>query len=100
MPLIKKKSKIHGYGLFSTEFIPRGSVIGAFSTTPAIYATKFSIWVDDEHLRATNILKYSNHSSTPNASVSFPDMIALQDIRPGVEITWEYGASSKEHKGE
>ena len=90
--LIKKKSKVHGNGLFSTTDIPKGSVIGEFHVVPATYNTKFSIWLDDEHYRATNILKYSNHSSTPNAKLEFPQLIAKEDIKAGKEIFWAYGS--------
>lgn len=91
MSLIKKKSKIEGNGLFTTVPIYKGELVGEFSIVPATYNTKFSIWVDDEHYRATNILKYSNHSEDPNCEVDFPEMTALRDIEAGEEITWHYG---------
>jgi len=94
--LIKKKSKIHGSGLFTTEDIPKGTVIGSFDVVPATYHTKFSIWLDDELYRATNILKYSNHSSIPNAKIDFPELIAKVEIKAGEEIFWDYGDEFEE----
>lgn len=90
--LYKKKSKVHGIGLFTDSFIPEGEVIGVFTLGPAIYRTKFSIWLDDDHYRAHGILKYSNHSSSPNAVIIMGiEMVAIQDIKAGKEITWFYG---------
>jgi hypothetical protein len=86
-----KESKIHGYGLFTTETIPKGEIIGEFKVVPATYQTKFSIWIDDIMFRATNILKYSNHSSIPTARMEYPYLIADVDIKPHMEITWYYG---------
>lgn len=90
MALIKAKSKIHGYGLFSDTSIKKGELIGEFKVSKAKYETKFSIWLDGEMYRATNILKYSNYSSSPNAYVEFPYMYAKKNIPAGVEITWCY----------
>ena len=89
--LYKKKSKIHGYGLFSDKPFKKGDLIGEFKIKPAIYHTKFSIYVDDQHFKAVNILKYSNHSKNPNCEIDFPRLIAKKDIKINEELVWDYG---------
>ena len=88
--LYKDNSHIHGNGLFTTEPFKKGEVIGTFQYVVGVYNTKFSLWLDREHLRITNKLKYANHSSSPNADVVFPKLVALQDIEAGSELTWFY----------
>jgi SET domain-containing protein len=89
--LYKDKSDIEGNGLFSTVDIKKGEYIGSFGLEDAVYTTKFSIWVDDKQYKATGMVKYANHSSTPNAEVKFPEMYALKNIKAGEEILWDYG---------
>ena len=89
--LYKGKSRIHGNGLFTTDPIQKGEVIGEFDLAPAIYETMFTIWIDCVPNRALGVLKYSNHSSKPNTEIDFPEMIALRDIKSGEELTWDYG---------
>ena len=89
--LFHQKSKLHGKGLFSDKPIKKGELIGEFRVVPAIYRTKFTIWIDDEPFRATNILKYSNHSNKPNSYIDFPFMYATKNIKANSEITWDYG---------
>ena len=96
--LYKAESDVHGYGLFSDTPIYKGELVGKFSILPAVYNTKFSIWFDDDHFRATNILKYSNHSSNPNAEVNGDtlELIAISDIPAHSEIFWHYGSEFEE----
>ena len=90
--LYKKKSRISGNGLFTDSNLYKGTLIGTFKTVPAIYSTKFSILSKSGWRRAVCILKYSNHSSKPNAWVDDDlNMWALKRIKPGEEITWDYG---------
>ena len=91
MTLSRRKSKIEGHGLFTDTIIKKNELIGEFEITESRYETKFSIVVDDIRYRALGILKYSNHSSTPNARVDFPYMYAKRDIAANEEITWRYG---------
>lgn len=95
--LYKKRSSIHGMGLYTSKPIKSGSIIGIFKIVPATYDSKFTIWVDEVRYRATNILKYANHSTRPNVSVSNDVnpmecvMIAIKDIKENEEIVWNYG---------
>lgn len=91
MKLYKKKSSIEGNGLFTASEIKKDEYIGTFTVVPAIYETKFTIYHEGLKLRATCILKYSNHSENPNAWVDDDlNMWALKDIKAKEEITWEY----------
>ena len=42
-------------------------------------------------LRVKNLLRYANHSSSPNTEVIGLEMYALVDIREGEELTFHYG---------
>ena len=37
------------------------------------------------------MLRYLNHCSKPNAEFDGPDLYAISDIKPGEEITFDYG---------
>ena len=37
------------------------------------------------------MLKWLNHSSTPNVEFDGPQLYALRDIEPGEELTFHYG---------
>jgi len=107
----KGPSEIHGLGLIAQQFIPVGTTVWMFqpgfdlmipdrlmlnlSETAreqvahyAFYDVPARCWVlssDDDRL--------TNHSGSPNTSEG-PDgysSVATRDIRPGEEITWNYG---------
>ena len=92
MSLYTKKSKIQGKGLFSDVEITKGDWIGSFEGRKAIYKTRFTLWVGNVPYRIVNVLKWANHSSTPNAEVDEDqNMWALECIKVGDEILWDYG---------
>lgn len=104
------KSSISGRGLISRAFIPRGTIVWTFSPeqvrsyTPQQYR-KFSpryrrtlrkyAYTD----YAGNIIytlgdaRFFNHSCAPNTTDALCEelAVALRDIAPGDEITYDYG---------
>ena len=54
------------------------------------------LWVENddgewEGFDGENILRYLNHCKEPNAEFDGRDLYAIRDIRPGEEITFDYG---------
>ena len=86
-------SPIHGKGLFAKNFIPAGTVIGVVQGEPTATDGDHVLWIDDEngfHVQCD--LRFINHSDTPNAAY-YDDLevCAVRDIKPGEEITHDYG---------
>lgn len=76
----KKKSNIHGYGMFASKVIKKNTIIG-LGTINGIYKT--------------HIGRYTNHSSNPNIEFKFLNnedavALALKDIKKNKEILVDY----------
>lgn len=90
-----KESPLHGRGLFATERITEGEVIGWLKTKKAKKSKldgPYVLWVDGQKpVRVTCDLRFINHSSEPNAAY-YDDLsvMALRDIEPGEEILHNY----------
>ncbi|HAB18730.1 MAG TPA: SET domain-containing protein-lysine N-methyltransferase [Verrucomicrobiales bacterium] len=112
-------SRIHGLGLFSTEFVPRGAPIwrfepgfdqtfssGQLALLPAGAQAhlRWFGWVD--RLTSHWVLSgdhacFMNHDPRPNTGVSSDSLdrtvtIALRDISAGEELTCDYHAFDAE----
>lgn len=97
---IKKKSSIHGIGIFATKKITKNLL---FYKVPLVcifnnpksrcaYIGK-NLWVSDQ-----KVLNFVNHSCDPNSILNIPDkpkLIAKKDINPGEEITVDYNRTEK-----
>ena len=86
------KSRIHGTGLFATERIAAGAVLGELRTRPAQRDGPYVLTTDDGAFRVLCKLRYINHSKRPN--VAYCDdltVIALRNIKAGEELTHDYG---------
>jgi SET domain-containing protein len=90
-----KQSPLHGRGLFATEYIPEGTVIGTVKTEPAKdheLDGPYVLWVDGEKpVCVTCDLRFINHSDEPNAAY-YDDLsvMSVRDIAPGEEIVHDY----------
>ncbi len=92
-----KTSSIHGKGLFATQLIPEGAIIGVIEGRPTREDGPHVLWItDDMGIDVRNAMRYINHSPRPNAAY-FDDgeVIALQAITPGEEITHNYGGGDE-----
>ena len=88
-------SEIHGLGLFASEAIARGRVIGYLRGKPTRRDGDYVLWVSaTEGFEVSCHLRYINHSDQPNACY-YDDfsVVALRDIQPGEEITHDYGCA-------
>ena len=88
-----KDSGIHGKGLFAASHINEGDIIGSIKYNPVSEDGPYVLWVDQNTaIQVDCELKYINHSASPNACYCEDlDVVALQDIFEGEEITHDYG---------
>jgi len=97
MKFYAKKSVIHGKGIFTSQRIITGQVIGHFEwrepqnqeEIDGPYGLEFS---KDHVVFMTCDFRYINHSKNPNICL-YDDysIIALQNIKPGEELVSDYG---------
>ena len=90
------ESDIHGKGLFSRFEIERGKYLGRYHGPVAKENGMHVLWVEEDDgewvgYDGENILRYLNHCVEPNAEFNGRDLYAICDIRPGEEITFNYG---------
>lgn len=90
------ESAIHGRGLFATRTFRKGERIGSFEGVPAKRNGSHVLWYQDESdrwhgRRVLNDIRYANHSSRANAEAWGTELYAARRIRPGEEITFDYG---------
>jgi len=91
--LEKRKSKIHGFGVFATRRIPKGEKFYKIlpdkihtKTSPGHACIGEGKWVSDK------ILSWVNHSRSPNTILDTKNLvlIAKRDIPKDDEITCDY----------
>lgn len=91
--LVARESEIHGLGLFSTIEIPKGTLIGKCKARKTMMPGLHTLWLDDGNM--VDILcrlRLINHSKKPNvAYLNNLSVISLRRIRPGEELTHDYG---------
>lgn len=92
--LVARQSGIHGRGLFSTIEISKGTLLGKCKVARTTAPGPHTLWLDD-HGQMVDVLcrlKFINHSKKPNvAYLTDLSVIALRKIRPGDELTHDYG---------
>ncbi len=100
----KRRSPIHGYGLFADITIARGQSLGIY--------TGQEVEIDQENIKAGHVLyrvdengeyagarlgssplKWINHSSRPNVAMRWEtwEFYATRRIKAGEEILFDYG---------
>lgn len=101
-----KPSKIHGFGLFATQFIAEGTPLGTLDgqIIPESLHNKFELTYEWNAIEIGTLLvrpyrtKYSyiNHHRTPNlVLIGLPIVVtALNDIKKGQELTLDYRKES------
>lgn len=87
------ESPIHGKGLFAARKIKKGEVLGTVSGKWTKKDSAYTLWVsEDQGFRVECDFRYINHSKKPNAAYyDTLEVCALRDIKPGEEITHDYG---------
>jgi uncharacterized protein len=92
----RKKSEIHGYGLFARKKINKGDYMGEYDGPTVRKNGMHVLWVEDDGDEwigrdGKNLLRYLNHSQKPQAEFVGFKLYALRDIGADEEITIDYG---------
>jgi SET domain-containing protein len=110
-----RESTIHGHGLFASQAIAAGTrmvkYIGeridkAESLRRCEEGNHFIFELDDQWdidgSAPENLARFANHSCSPNSESEIENgevwLIALRDITPGAEITYNYGYGLEEYR--
>ena len=84
-----QESEIHGFGLFSTEFILKGTDLG------------ISHHFLGENLIRTPLGGFYNHSEEPNCcsviGLEYASLVTLRDVEEGEELTVLYTLNPLQH---
>lgn len=91
-----RPSPVHGTGVFATEAIGAGELIGRYEGEPTEQDGTHVLWVESddggwEGIEGTGVLRFLNHSRTPNVEFDGPDLYARRDIAAGEELFFDYG---------
>lgn len=88
-------SPIHGTGVFATRTIASGTLIGRYDGRPSRADGTHVLWVETdegwEGIDGTGVLRFLNHSRSPNAAFDGSDLYSLCRIEAGAEILIDYG---------
>lgn len=94
--LIRKKSKIHGFGIFAEKDIRKGAIFykilaKSISNKPK---PRHAFIGNNRWITDPKILNWINHSCNPNIKLDVskekPVLIAKRNIKSGEEITCNY----------
>jgi hypothetical protein len=105
--VVRKADDKGGHAVFAAEPISKGELIVVWSGTLVDGATletypasvrRYSLQVEEDHflvsLTDCEPSDYVNHSCSPNAGLSGQiSLVAMRDIAPGEEITYDYAMS-------
>jgi len=108
-------SPIHGQGGFTTRFVPKGERVIEYAGERITKAESlrrceaqnwFIFSLDEEFDLDGNVewnpARFLNHSCAPNCEAVCEEgriwIVALRDIRPGEEITFNYGYDLDDYK--
>lgn len=91
-----RKSVIHGRGVFATQRVPKGTLIGTYEGPSTSRNGRYVLWVHEHDGTVTGIvgsndLRFLNHSLKPNAVFWGAELFALGQIEPETELTIDYG---------
>jgi len=91
-----KASQIHGQGVFAKKRFRRDAFVGVYEGGETTENDTYVLWVEYDDgqivgIDGRNELRCLNHSSKPNAEFRGDRLFALREIRPGAEITFDYG---------
>jgi SET domain-containing protein len=100
--LNKRKSKIHGFGIFPSKEIKKNKVFYKVSLNKILIKPRKKCayigrgkWVSDR------VLNYVNHSCSPNSKLILgkkPYLKSIKKIKKGEEITVNYNLTEKGNK--
>ena len=103
--VIVVKTKKYGKGVFADKLIKKGEIVATFDGK--IYDDDFDDWTPDllnhtiqfakaKWRDSKGVARYLNHSCDPNCGIKkLFKVVAMRDIQPGEEITWDYEMTEK-----
>jgi uncharacterized protein len=91
-----RPSAIHGTGVFATEPIGTGALIGRYTGRPTTADGTWVLWIESDDgewdgIDGTGVLRFLNHSRSPNVEFDGADLYACRDIDTGEELVFDYG---------
>ncbi len=94
--VVARQSPIHGNGAFARVAISTGTHIGEYTGRPSSVDGTYVLWVEGDDgeyhgIDGDGVLRWLNHSSSPNVEFDGPQLFALRDIAAGEELTFHYG---------
>jgi len=96
---IKYISTEKGYGLFSTTYHKKDSIIhtlvGTESNTPSRESIRVIINGVIKHI-TDDFGKFINHSFEPSCIIKDGNLVAINDIKPNTELTFDYNDNEVE----
>ena len=99
--IIKKKSKIHGFGMFTSKRIKKGEVFYEIPANKIINKPKrrYAFIGNNKWVNDTKVLNWVNHSCKANTKLDIsrekPALIAKRNIKEREEITCDYNKTEK-----
>ncbi len=92
-----RTSAIHGTGVFARTAIAKGDFVGVYEGTPTDRDDRYVLWVEADEggvwngIDGTGLLRFLNHSRSPNVEFDGPDLYAIRHISVGDELLFDYG---------
>ena len=91
-----RPSAIHGTGVFATEPIVAGALIGRYTGRPTTEDDTWVLWIEShdggwDGIDGTGVLRFLNHSRSPNVEFDGADLYAHREIEAGEELLFDYG---------
>ncbi len=87
-----RPSRIHGLGVFASQDICCGTVVGVCTVTHAHTPGPHTLWCVSGPVDVLCELRYINHATEPNVVFyETLEVVALRDISAGEELTHNYG---------
>jgi uncharacterized protein len=99
--LIRKESKIHGFGIFAIRDINKGEIFYQIPTNSISNKSKsrYAFIGNDQWVNDPIVLNRVNHSCEPNTKLEIiegkPVLISKRKIVDGEEITCDYNKTEK-----
>lgn len=107
--LTVQPSNIDGYGVFTKQFIKRGSFIAQLHGSRVLYksvihgqSNRYDNWIGigkDTWIDPIDEFQYLNHSCNPSAGLQGTrnlKLYAMRDLQPGEEITIDYSTTEED----
>jgi len=90
-----RESSTHGTGVFAILPIAKGAYIGTYQGGHTEVDGTHVLWIDEGRgfagVDGTGVLRFLNHSQSPNTCFDGRDLYALRDISADEELLFDYG---------